>query len=228
MKIIKILPFFAALSINIPLNAGPIKGGYLGANIGLRIVSNKLEHSNNAGATGKNEKKVPGVAFAIHGGYLRQLDLSKIVMGGEASFMMHPGGFKGSLKYGNNNPEGNFNINHKFTAGASIISGAFVNPKVLMYGKVGYAITKVDMKYTDLLGENPNIDKYNKYLKGVQVGAGLYYTLTPNILVGGEYTYHIVGELEPRKPEQPKNNVKRDFKYNAGIHALTGKISYLF
>lgn len=222
-----LLWLLCALTSIASVNAGNLRGFYVGGGAGLRLVNTKLEYTNDT-QKGKFEKKTPGIVFSAHGGYLRQMYQSKVTVGGEAFLMFHPSTTKGPLKYDDNSTDGNFNINHKMTLGGTLLTGAFINPKVLLYAKAGYGITKIEMKFTDLAKETPNFDKYNKYLKGPLVGGGVTYLLSPSILIGGEYMYHIVGKLEPRTPANPKNNIKRNYKYDVGVHIAMAKVSFLF
>jgi hypothetical protein len=224
----KKLVSIAILVSSFSLQANHTKGFFLGVGAGGRLVSNKLEYINDSGNKGKFIKKEMGLSVNLHGGYLRQLQDSKVVIGGEIFYQTHSYSAKKQLVYDDQSADGNFKITHKMTFGGNLITGAFVNPVVIMYAKAGYAITRMQMDFTNLTGDSPNYDKYNKIAKGPLVGAGIKYLLTKKIILSGEYSMHIIDEVEPRKASESKNGTKRGFKYNVTANNFEFKISYLF
>ncbi|MCQ9326513.1 porin family protein [Neisseria dentiae] len=67
-------------------------------------------------------------------------------------------------------------VTQKFDASASYLQGYRFTENAMFYGKVGYHYGKFE-----------GINGHDRRMNGVGYGAGLKYTVTPNVEVGGEW-----------------------------------------
>jgi outer membrane immunogenic protein len=71
--------------------------------------------------------------------------------------------------------------------GAAVRAGVLVNPKLLIYGKGGYASNEQRKRFDAPPGETSFVDHYRT--DGYQVGGGAEYSLTDMFYVNAEYKY---------------------------------------
>ncbi len=211
------------------LAADPVRGLFASLNLGLRFTPQNHDYTNPNGAVGKETKLNTSTSFGLSLGMLNQMEKSKIVVGGEASLSMNQSKANYSLHVDGGGTEGKLSITNPYTLGVYGIAGMMMTPKLMFYGKAGYAWTTNQLKYTELNnGENPSSRMYKKTMSGLSGGGGLNFLVTNKFMVGGEYLYHAPKEITPRKNDTAEGGQKRKFVYHPSVHTVSLKLSMLF
>ncbi|MBP9829488.1 MAG: porin family protein [Proteobacteria bacterium] len=210
------------------LSADPVRGVFASLNIGGAFISQNHDYTGPSGATNKEKISKLSTAFGASFGLLNQIEKTKAVIGGEASFSLNQARQKYTLNANGGNTDGNLTITNPYSFGVYGIAGMMMTPKLMFYGKAGYAWIKTQLKYTGLNGENPNFQTYKKTMSGVSGGAGINYLLTNKFMVGAEYLYHSPSSITPRNNNTPQGGQVRKFVYHPSVHTLNLKLSMLF
>lgn len=210
------------------LSADPVRGMFASLNVGGALSSQNHDYTNPTGATGKENKSKLSSSFGLGFGILNQVEKTKAVVGGEASFALNQSKQKYTLHVSGGNPEGNLNITNPYTFGIYGIVGMMMTPKLMFYGKAGYAWMKTQLKYTDLNNENPNSQTYKKTMSGLSGGAGVNYLMANKFMIGGEYLYYLPSSITPRNNNSPQGGQIRKFVYHPTAHSFSLKLSMLF
>ncbi len=210
------------------LSADPVRGMFASINVGGGLVAQNHDYTSPTGATGKETKSKLSTSFGLSLGMLNQIEKTKAVVGGEVSFSLNQSRQKYTLSVNGGNPEGNLNITNPYTFGAYGIVGMMMTPKLMFYGKAGYAWMKTQLKYTDLNNENPNSQTYKKTMSGLSAGGGANFLLSNKFMVGGEYLYYSPKSITPRDNKTPQGGQTRKFVYHPTVHTFSLKLSMLF
>jgi hypothetical protein len=204
-------------------------GFYAGGSIGAAMLQGTHQYSNGTSAPA-GKQKVSGLGYLAGGnlGYIRQMGDSKLVLGGEAFATMAGPNAKKDLQIPDGSIEGKVNISQKMFFGAAIIVGAVMNPKVMMYTKLAYEMDKFELKYTNLTYGTVPAEKFTKSVRGIVPSLGGLCKVSNSLLVGAEYSYALIGKLEPRKDSTVINGAKRGYSYTPTEHRVVAKVVYLF
>lgn len=227
MKNFNKLTLVACLFIT-SLSADPVRAIFASLNLGGMLIFQNHDYTNPTGATGKEKKTNLSTSFGLSLGMLNQVEKTKTVVGGEASFSLNQAKQKYTLNVSGGNPEGNLSITDPYSFGAYGIVGMMMTPKLMLYGKAGYAWMKTQLKYTDLSGENPNFQTYKKTMSGLSGGGGVNFLMSNKFMVGGEYLYYSPKSITPRNNNSSQGGVTRKFVYHPTVHTLSLKLSMLF
>jgi len=210
------------------LSADPVRGIFASLNLGGAFISQNHDYTSPSGATNKEKTSKLSTTFGASLGLLNQIEKTKAVIGGEASFSLNQTRQKYTLNVNGGSTDGNLTVTAPYTFGVYGIAGMMMTSKLMFYGKAGYAWMKTQLKYTALNGENPNFQTYKKIMSGLSGGAGINYLLTNKLMVGGEYLYYSPSSITPRNNNASQGGQTRKFVYHPSVHTLSLKLSMLF
>lgn len=200
-------------------------GFFVSGNAGAGLIEG--EHKFKDSSTGQEGiRKVNKMGYHVGPGlgYLMAMDDGKFYVGGELYYWLMSGSVRKELQTKTGPVEGTFAIQPKRTIGAAILMGTMINPKVMMYAKVGYESQSFEFTYDDLTFQSPKSVKYTKSLTGAAPGAGILYRLSTRTSVGLELTMPMLAKAEIRKPD----GSKRGFEYTPNQKRITAKVIYSF
>lgn len=204
------------------------QGIFVSGNAGGLFQSGKHIYTNDAAKEGKQELKSFGGVVSGGLGYLHELSESKIVFGLETFVGMSTVNSKKDLQVKDGSAEGKVGIKPRAFFGASILTGMAINPRVILYGRLGYEFTRFSFEYADLTFQTPTAQKYTKTLKGLAPGAGAFYKLTDKILLGGEYVFSMQGKVKLREETATINGAKRGYTFSGHAQRVMARLIYVF
>lgn len=210
------------------LSADPVRGMFCSLNLGGSLVFQNHDYTGPSGAVEKQKKAKFSPSFGASFGLLNQLEKTKAVVGGEVSFTLPQARQKYALNASSGTQDGELSIKNPYIFGAYGIAGMMITPKLMIYGKAGYAWMKTQLKYTNLNNENPNFQNYKKTLSGLSGGAGINYLISNKFMLGGEYLFYSPNSITLRKNNSPQGGQFRKFVYHPSVHTLSLKLSMLF
>ena len=223
------LMIFSLISASIGCASASFTGFYAGGSLGAAMLQGTHQYTNGTSApAGKQKVNALGYLVAANLGYIRQMGDSKLVLGGEAFGGMVSPSAKKDLQMPNGSIEGTVNIRHKMFMGAAVIVGAVMNPKVMVYGKLAYEMNKFELQYKSLTYGTVTSEKFTKSVRGIVPSLGALYKVSNSLLVGGEYSYSLIGKLDPRKDKTVINGAQRGYSYSPVEHRIVAKVAYLF
>lgn len=203
-----------------------VKGIFVGAQGGLVYLSGTHNY-NTLNLPDKNktgEKKIAktGMIFGAHGGYMHGLGNGKMFVGGEVYFTLSKANHKMELSTPGGPNEGKVNIRLKHSYGAALLGGMLMNPKIFVYGRLGYEHASVCLNYSSASSALTSLS-YTKNVTAIVPGAGVSYRLSDRLMIGAEYQYASFSTLRPKFPSGNR-------KANADLieHRLFVKVSYSF
>lgn len=195
----------------------PFTGVFFGAGAGGSMLSG--EHTYQTAAdSGKLNMRGFGALLSAAAGYMWLTD-SKAWFAGELYFYAKTA--KASKTMQNITNEGNVTIKNRSTLGLAGMMGGAINPKLMMYAKAGFETSNYSFNYTNLITV-PIKKTSSKRMQAVVPGAGLLYTITDAILVGGEYGYMLSTKKIQSSVEEPVAN------YKPTEHRIMATIRYVF
>ena len=203
-------------------------GLYIGANAGVTLLKGDHKYTNASPKEGKVLFGDMSYILGLQGGYMHYLADSKIVIGVELGFSILGLNVTKDLKVDGGPVEGKVNIRNRYKFGLALFAGMAINPKVMMYAKLGYENNKFDLNYTHLTFQTPSYEKYSVSLRGLVPGAGLYYKLSPVLFVGAEYNYSLMKKTQPRSDTTALNGARRGYIFSPIQHRLVVKIVRVF
>lgn len=218
----------AILFFTTSLYADPVRGMFASLNLGASVAFQNHDYTGPTGASDKQKKAKISPSFGLSLGLLNQIEKTKAVVGGEVSFTLPQSRQKYALNASSGTADGNLSIKNPYIVGAYGIAGMMLTPKLMLYGKAGYAWMKTELKYTNLNNENPNFQTYKKTMSGLGGGAGVNYLLTNKIMLGGEYLFYTPKSITPRNNSSPQGGQSRKFVYHPSVHSVSMKLSMLF
>lgn len=206
-----------------------MSGFYLGAHGGSGLLKGEHKYKNGeTGAEGKSKINKMGILFGLNAGYLRPFGNGRTFWGGELYASMISGSVRKQLQTRGGTLDGSVNIQPTRVMGIAAIVGTMINPKIALYGRIGFESQKFKLTYTDLTFQIPTSETYQKSVSGIAPGAGGLYKLTPHISAGGELIVPLLSKIEPRKSTETKNGVKRGFEYTPSQYRVMAKVIYHF
>lgn len=156
-------------------------GGYIGAAAGYSWLKPNGDTAITGAATQKVDRTVDGLTGAVFLGYGQTIDTVYI-------------GIEGEIGYSDLDKSSTIGSNrYDFDAGASmgisLRAGLLATPDTLVYGRLGWQRTDLDVsgRLASVTG-TPTMDE-NEHLNGWRIGAGVEHALTDNILARLEYNY---------------------------------------
>lgn len=159
---------------------------------------------------------------------MHYLAASKIIFGAEVSLTMTGTNSPKDLQVDGQKAEGKITIQNRYILNGSFFSGVALNPKVAVYGKIGFETNKFDLNYTHLTYQTPSQEKYSSSFRGLVPGIGTFYKLTQNLLFGGEYCYSLMKKRVVRSQDLTKKSANRGYTFSPSEHRVVGRITYLF
>lgn len=208
-------------------------GFYVSGGLGTEKFGSSREFGfKTASLNEKRGHKKPSFNYTFELGYLHEF-WSSFVVGGNVFFndsnlrcKLH----EKKTNYGVTR-ELTFLANGKHSYGVSVLAGKFLNKDILVYGKGGYEIRKMNLSLTGnndvgkrlLLFMNDGKDTINlsKDCAGFTLGFGSLYKITDSVFIGAEYSYTRLKKIEYRCDQITYN-------FDPRTHRMTGKIMYVF
>ena len=200
--------------------ANPYGGLFAGVGLGGAMQQNQTKYIDATTGNGKTTFSKAGAYYQIHAGYLHEVGTSKTLVG-----------FDVYLNSSSAKKQGNVGVNGQPVAGIleqkrgagygiALIAGKLVNPKVMLYARLGYETAKYKMKLTPT-GQAPQEStvSYN----GMVPGVGVNYKLASNILAGVGYDY---AGMFSNKDVYKKGNISVQVK--PVEHRVMVKVSFVF
>jgi hypothetical protein len=195
----------------------PFTGIFFGAGAGGTMLSGEHAYQT-ALDSGKLNMRGFGALLSAAAGYMWLTD-SKAWFAGELYFYAKTA--KASKVMKNITNEGTVTIKNRSTLGVAGMMGGAVNPKLMMYAKAGFETGSFSFNYADLT-TTPGTKTSSKRMQAVVPGAGLLYTMTDAVLVGGEYGYM----LSTKKLKASEAAPIADYKPTE--HRIMATIRYVF
>jgi outer membrane immunogenic protein len=182
----KIYQIIGALVLTTTTAMSDYGGIFVGAGLGVGMMRNDTKYVDATQGEGKSTVSKLGAYYQLHAGYLHEVGTSKTLVGGD----IYVNG-SSAKKLNNVGVDGGAiagTIEQKRSTGVGIaaIMGKLINPKVMIYGRVGYELSKYDMKL-NLIGVAPK--DFTKSYNGIVPGVGLNYKIAHNMMIGGGYDY---------------------------------------
>jgi opacity protein-like surface antigen len=195
----------------------PFTGIFFGAGGGASLLGG--EHAYKIGAdSGKLNMRGFGALLSAAAGYMWLTD-TKAWFAGELYFYAKTA--KSSKVMKNITNEGDVTIKNRSTLGIAGLLGGAVNPRLMMYAKAGFETGTFSFNYKNLTTP-PNAKTNSTRMQAVVPGAGMLYTLTDAVLVGGEYGYM----LSTKKLKASDASPVADYKPTE--HRIMATIRYVF
>jgi opacity protein-like surface antigen len=223
----KLLLLLISLAIS-PLFA-TMGGFYVGGHGGVAFIKGEHKYINgDNGSVGALEVNKMGYLLGINVGYLSALNGGKMYIGGEVYASILKASLRKQLQTKTGPIEGNVSIQPKHIYGAAALIGTMLNPRVLVYGRLGYEMQSYAFNYTELTFQSPDSQKVQKTVSGFAPGAGGLYRLSNSLAVGGDIIVPILPKIEARKSTQTINGAKRGFEYSPTQYRVMAKVIYSF
>jgi len=214
-------------STNPPSWTGIYVGGHLGYGwdraiwTSISAPSPVVDYSQGARIT---SHPISGVFGGGHLGFNYQL--GSLVFGIEPSYSAGNFHDRSRSNTGSRDDEYTTRINHLFS---TTLRTGYATDRWLTYLKVGYASGSVKTRFVDAVGVEQGKGRSSERHHGFVMGPGIEFRVTPNTILGTEYSYfnlgsakHSVGGLGSGLG--PVIN-KVDLQ---GMHQITLRLSYLF
>ena len=203
-------------------------GLYAGAHLGAMILKGEHKYTNASPKEGKVVLGDMSYIVGLQGGYMNYLMDSRIVIGAELGISMPGLNTSKDLKIEGGALEGKVNIRHRYKFGLALFGGMVLNPKVMIYVKIGLESNKFDLNYSRLTFQTPSFEKYSVSVRGLVPGIGVYYKIGPKLFIGGEYNYSIMKKLQPRSDTVPLNGAARGYVFSPIQHRVVARIMRVF
>ena len=205
-KISALLTLFCLLS---PLAANAslyFSGFYTTLGLGGTWVKGKHKFTDPNGDVGQAKLNTINMAGSLHLGYITEINVSTVMVGGEIYYMIPTYNHKFKLIPDGGSSEGDARIHRKSTYGAAFIAGVLLNPKIIVYGKLAFDIAPTEFKYSNLtFGNKSNINYKHSYKKFVP-GVGFRYAIGDRFHIGAEYDIAVLGRHAVRSVDNPQYN----------------------
>lgn len=161
-------------------------GIFVGGGLGVGVMRNETKYTDTAFGEGKTTTTKVGGYYQLHAGYLHELGTSKTMLGGDVYMNSSSAKIINNIGVNGRAIVGTLEQKRSSGYGLAFIAGKLVNPKVMLYGRLGYEVSHYDMKVT-LINQASQSSK--KSYTGIVPGVGMNYKVTPNVLVGLGYDY---------------------------------------
>ena len=175
-------------------------GPYLGLKGGISFLRGEIKNSS---TSQNNQVSNLSYLFGAQGGYLHNVDGSKMVLGGELG-ISYPGN-----KVSKSNPS--ITANMRYTMNASFIAGTIMNPRTLLFARAGTNWQSMALK----TGTRSN----SKTTQALAVGVGAMYEVAKHWIACGSVTLSAgrkISSSDGAVSYQPKQ------------YTFVASISYLF
>lgn len=189
-----------------PAFADAYDGFHVGVQAGVetnKIDSAKLYGPLNFGTVSVDKDSTTGATFGINAGYDKTLR-NNIVIGAEIAGTFTPSGTKQSITFsavpmvGGGTAPATINVDYKsdFTFEATARAGLLIGSRALVYGRFGYANSKLNVKVSAASASTYESVQGNN--NGWVGGGGLELALSPSISARAEYKYFDLGQYSKR------------------------------
>ena len=217
------------LSVAAATLATPASSGfYLGAQAGGALMRGDVNYTDkNLQQDTVGHARVMGAAFGAHLGYIYQLNGHMFVLG-EGYFIKESGKSKSlDLTFQSSTTKGTFTVQPKSNYGAALGVGAFMNPIIGFYAKVGFESKGLTTTYT-LPNQSP-ASGAKKSAWSISPGVGIICRLTSAIALSPEYTY-VIGKKYKVLPQTTNTDgtYSKSINFTPTEHRLMLKLSYMF
>jgi opacity protein-like surface antigen len=220
-RLLNLIAFTTFYIASVTVGWAKFKGPFLGVHGGIALLTGVHKYTNATPQEGKVILNDPGYIAGLQAGY------SKIIIGVELYFSKTGINTQKNLQVAGGTIEGQVTIQHRSAMGLAVLSGLVLNPKVALYGKLAIETNKFNLKYNNLTFQTPTTVIYDSSLRGIVPGAGIFYKLTKEIVVGGEYDYSLIKKTQPRSDNDPVAGVARGFSFSPNEHRLMVKVNYI-
>jgi hypothetical protein len=221
--------FFALLIlISSSQTHASLKGLYVGGNLGGALQRGEHKIANGVdGSQGLKKFSKFGMIYGASLGYLHAMNDGKMYMGVDVYYLLSGISAKKDIELGGA-VEGNLTIKPKKIMGLSTIIGTMLNPKTMMFAKVGYEAQSLEFQYKDLKNHTEKAEKYSRNITGLAPGAGFLYRLGKKVSLMVDYTLPVHSKTVIRKSGSVINGVNRGFEYTPSQHRVCAKVLYTF
>jgi opacity protein-like surface antigen len=211
------------------VSATALTGFYLGGNLGGALLRGTHRYTKVGVGEGNTQLNAFGLTYGIHAGYIMELGNSRNIVGVEAAYLRTTVKPAKNLFVQGGPVDGRFRIQHIGSMIFSVLIGKMLNPKVAIYGKIGYEIGKFQFDYTSLtFGTQPNAT-YKKTAQTIVPGIGGSYAFSQHFLIGVEYNFAgFFKKIIPRPSNQVINGAQVGYSFKPSEHRLMVKLSYKF
>ena len=134
---------FAFILSSISPACARLHGLYAGAHLGAMILKGEHKYTNASPKEGKVVLGDMSYIVGLQGGYMNYLMDSRIVIGAELGISMPGLNTTKDLKIEGGALEGKVNIRHRYKFGLALFGGMVLNPKVMIYVKIGLESNKL-------------------------------------------------------------------------------------
>lgn len=202
--------------------SSPYGGLFAGVGLGAGMANNEINYFDiGNGASGKTTANKIGLYYQAHVGYLHEVGDSKTMIGGDIYFNSSSVDKAVHLKADVLGSAGALKAKRSSGYGIAVIAGKLVNPKVMVYTRLGYETSRYNMT----LALDGQQDKtFNSNYTGMVPGVGLNYKATSNMLIGVGYDfaglatkkviYQDAAQTIELKPVEHRLMVKVSFVFN--------------
>lgn len=222
MNLRKTLSGFVLLTLVTPLVASP-SGFFVGGILGVTALKGEHTYTTKEGS-GINKLNKIAPQAGLNAGYLVPMQDGKMCIGAEIYTLLGGSSVKKDLSTKSGPVEGRYNISTKGTIGASIITGMMLNPRLMAYARVGYEMSSLEFKYSDLSFELPHSKTYKKKTTGIAPGGGILFRITPQLSMMLDATIPVLKKTTVRS----KDANGRSMEYSPSTQRVTCRIIYTF
>lgn len=195
-------------------------GVFIGAGLGVGMMRNDTKYVDTTQGEGKTTASKVGGYYQFHAGYLHEVGTSKTMVGGDIYISGSSAKKLDNIGVDGGDIAGTIDQKRSTGFGLAVIAGKLINPKVMVYGRMGYETSRYEMKL-NLTGSTPQ--SFTKSYAGMVPGVGLNYKVASNMLVGLGYDY---AGLFSNKTVYDDGNVNVQVK--PVEHRVMVKLSFVF
>lgn len=179
--------------------------------LGIGALWEKGKHKFVDPVRGKNQAMINsfGPAGSFHLGYVTEIKVSTVMVGGELYYFYPSFGKRINLIPEGSISQGNARIVRNGSYGAALVAGKLINPKIMVYAKLAYDIAPTQFKYYDLTFGSVRNKIYKKSFRTFTPGLGFRYAMSDRFHIGAEYNIAGLGKYVIRKDSQVIDGASR-------------------
>lgn len=194
-------------------------GVFVGGGLGMGGMRSESKYTDIVQGNGKTNLNKFGAAYQLHTGYLTEIGSSKTMVGGEIYLNGSSAKKEGDIGIDGGAVVGSMSLKRSLGYGVALIAGKLVNPKVMVYARIAYEMSRYNI---DLKLAGAQSQSIKKTYSGVVPGAGIDYKVAPNVIVGLGYDY---AGLFGNKAVYEQGNQK--IEVNPSEHRIMAKVSFV-
>ncbi|WP_032112668.1 outer membrane protein [Candidatus Paracaedibacter symbiosus] len=201
--------------------SSPYGGVFVGAGLGVGALRSETKYVDNTTlASGKSTATKFGLYYQGHLGYLHEVGDSKTMIGGDVYVNGSSANKVENIGANGQLVAGTLQQKRSVGYGVALIAGKLVNPKVMIYARLGYEMSRYKMNLK-LAGQQQKT--FNKDYASVVPGVGLNYKVAHNVLVGVGYDYAGFASKKTVYTDAAQN-----IQVNPAEHRVMAKVSFVF